>query len=859
MGFCARFLLFVGVGTSAFWGARLHAQADYDRFFDEDQIPQVEQWLRDGRIKYAKSVISEAKRRGQKAWQWDVYEARVDAKWGRYPEALNKLQLISEREDLSLAALLSVQDFLLELGDRQRAAALTVRLNDAAKTAMEEPKTSATLTVLGQAALRLGADAEDVLSRYYRPATEIAETENPASTRGLVTAHMAIGQLAMRKDDFQLAAEAFADALSFDPYHTEARLSLIEAILSSDRGRAAESLKALIKDAREAVGPRLLQAELHLQREAYDEAEKELKFVERINPNHPEALALQAVLAELRDGDSSRFGSLRQKAREALPLPHPKALHRMGRILTLTYRHYLGAECQQEALKIWDDYAPAQLQLALDFLRLGQMEKAWPLAAAVADANPYHVQAYNLLRLQERIGEYARVEKGDFILLLPREEAELYGERAIELLGQAQAFALEHYGFRPDVPTLIEFYPEQQDFAVRTFGSLGGQGYLGVCFGPSITMNSPGNLTSKHTNWEATLWHEYFHTVTLALTRYRMPRWLSEGISVMEETARDERWGFQMQPEFRKRITNGKLYPVEEMSRAFFEAESGSDIGFAYFQSKLVVEKLIKDHGREGMRKILLALGEGGSVAEALKSEVGIDLKSWNKAFQKEARAKAKAYGSEVDWSEWPASVDPTDIASVDTFLERRPNHWEVRRFRLQKSMRERRWEDALVDADRLIDLLPEFVQRGNAYRMKSTALDELGREDDKLAVLGDLASRSHVAVEAFQELIEQRKKAENWQGVLTLANDSFAVRPGLAQVLVARGRAHAAIGQKPQAISDFEKAIDQGAMRAHLIHFQLFDLKRGDQMKEAKRHLLDAIALVPTYEPALSALASLP
>ncbi len=847
------------VTIASVFASAAYPQADYDRFFDDDQIPQVEQWLRDGRIQAAKSVISEAKRRGQQAWQWDVFQARVDAEWGRYQAALDKLRRISQRDDLPLAALLRVQDFLLELGDREGAEKLSGRLNAAAESAMGAPKTAASLTALGQAALRLGADAETVLARYYRPATEISETEDPASTRGLVAAHMAIGQLAREKDDYQLAAEAYSDALSFDAYHTEARLSLIESILPGDRGRAAELLKALVKDARDAIAPKLLQAELQLQREAYDEADKLLKQVQRINPHHPEVFALQAVLAELRDGDDKQYAALRKKAVDALPLPHPHALHRMGRTLTLTYRHHLGAECQRDALKIWGDYAPAQLQLALDHLRLGQMEKAWPLAKAIAEANPYHVQAFNLLRLQERIATYARLKRGDFILLLPPEEAELYGDRALEILEQAQAFALEHYGFEPDVPTLVEFYPEQQDFAVRTFGSLGGQAYLGVCFGPSITMNSPGNLTSKHTNWEATLWHEYFHTVTLALTRYRMPRWLSEGISVMEETARDPRWGFQMQPDFRKRILETKLYPVEEMSRAFFEAESGGDITFAYFQSKLMVEKLIADLGRDEMQKILLALGEGGSVAEVLKREIGINLKSWNKAFQKEARAKAKAYGPRVDWSEWPKSVDPTRSASVEEFLQANPNHWEVLNFQLQSAVRERRWEDVVSAADAVIQLLPEFAQRGSAYSLKAQALSELGRKDEELAVLAELASRSHVAISAYGTLIEEAEANQEWQRVLALANDSFAVRPGLSDVLVARGRAHAALNQQQRAISDFEKGLANGAARSHTIRYRLFELKRESDPQGAKRHLLDAVAEVPTYESALRALIAFP
>jgi hypothetical protein len=65
-------------------------------------------------------------------------------------------------------------------------------------------------------------------------------------------------------------------------------------------------------------------------------------------------------------------------------------------------------------------------------------------------------------------------------------------------------------------PVLVEFFGAQQDFAIRTFGALGGQGMLGVCFGTVVTMNSPGSLAHGRNNWESTLWHEFCHVITLS-------------------------------------------------------------------------------------------------------------------------------------------------------------------------------------------------------------------------------------------------------------------------------------------------------------------------------------------------------
>ena len=92
-------------------------------------------------------------------------------------------------------------------------------------------------------------------------------------------------------------------------------------------------------------------------------------------------------------------------------------------------------------------------------------------------------------------------------------------------------------------------FPQQQDFAIRTFGLPGGAGFLGVCFGTVITANSPASQGASPTCWEATLWHEFCHVVTLNKTNNKMPRWLSEGISVYEERQADKTWGQTMTPQ----------------------------------------------------------------------------------------------------------------------------------------------------------------------------------------------------------------------------------------------------------------------------------------------------------------------
>src|SRR5690606_41359844 len=91
------------------------------------------------------------------------------------------------------------------------------------------------------------------------------------------------------------------------------------------------------------------------------------------------------------------------------------------------------------------------------------------------------------------------------------------------------------YQFTPKGPILIEIFPHHDDFAVRNLGLPGMIGALGACFGRVVTMDSPKARPPGEFSWMATLWHEIAHVVTLQMSNQRVPRRLTERISVYEE------------------------------------------------------------------------------------------------------------------------------------------------------------------------------------------------------------------------------------------------------------------------------------------------------------------------------------
>lgn len=830
--------------------APLRAQADYKRYFDEDNLPKVREIFLQGRYDIVVQVCDYAQRRGQPSWEWRVLHFEALAGLGRYEEAFEEAKKTADRFRTDLGALLRLHAYFKTHGHKEEAKAMFANLNAAARAVPKKERTTLDLVHLGEAALVLGADPAKVIEQYFAPAKAV-KPKGKEVPPGLYEAHIASARLAMEKEDLKRAGEEYAAALRLIPNDPEALFGMAKALFPSDREAGMTYLDKVRAEAPLHFGALLLQAESAINFEQYGNAAEFLNLVESVNPRHPEAHAYRAILAELERNDHAEFTRARETALSVWK-DNPMIDHLIGRVLSRKYRYGEGAEAQQRALALDPGYLPAKLQLALDYLRLGRVEEAWPLAKEVAAADPYNILAFNLEILEKEIASFASVKTKDFIIRLPPAEAEIYGDRVVGILTEAKKVLGEKYGLTIGKPTLVEFYPDQQDFAIRSFGSLGGDGLLGVCFGSVVTMNSPGSITASKSNWEATLWHEYCHVITLTATDNKMPRWLSEGISVYEEKQRQPNWGQEMNPDYRKRILEDKaLTPVRDMSQAFFQAKDSMAVMFAYYQSMLVVEHLVNTYGIEKLRAILADLAQGVLVNDAIARHT-VPMEDFEKSFALAATKLAEEYGPGVDWKEpEPGEMNPRSALSIAAYLKSHPSNFEARRLLTGRLVQEKRWDAAIGSADALIALLPEYTGEDNGYFLKALALR--GKKDaaGEAAALELLASRSAEAFQAYQRLIEVNYGNGNWDGVIANAARGLAINPFTERIHYCSGCAHEAKAEPALAARSFENSLRLDPANPSEVRFRLARNLRGSDPAKAKRHLLDALADSPRYREA--------
>ncbi|MCA9054383.1 MAG: tetratricopeptide repeat protein [Planctomycetaceae bacterium] len=773
---------------------------------------------------------------------WRLLKADVELLTGRYADARKTLETAIETYTWSVKLRVRLRDAYRFTGDADRVEQLDAEIARLVEASPWRFTDAESLVLLGWLALDLGADAKDVQESFFQR----ARRNNPVNR----LPRLALGRLALDKRDFPLAADVFKEAVESFKDDPEMLFGLAEALGASDPEQAEELLKQ-VADINPLHVPLLLkQTDQLIESEAYDDAETQLAQVLAINEKHPEALAYWAVIAHLRN-DPEMERELREEALSTWST-NPQVDHVIGRELSQKYRFEEGAAHQRQALEFDSDCQLARKQLASDLLRLGREEEGWQLVEAAHQSDQYDVPLYNLMTLREELAQFTTLERDGFLVRMEPIEAAAYGEPLLNLLVEAREQLTRKYRVELKQPVLVEIFPKQTDFAVRTFGIPGVAGYLGVCFGNVITATSPASQETTPANWESVLWHEFTHVITLNLTHNRMPRWVSEGISVYEERQRGESWGERMTPAYRQMILGGELTPVGELSGAFLKPKSAAHIQFAYYESSLVIEYLIDQYGFDALHAILLDLAAGVTINDALERHTAA-LPELESGFSRYATQLAKDFGSNVDWKH-PVldggSGSPEE--RLKAFLKEQPNNYAALKLYAELLTRLERTADVEPVLRRLVQLHPTAGGRDAPVWQLAELFRKSGRMDEERSILESLVRTDDAAPWAYLRLAELESQRKNWEPVWVNALRLRAVDPLTPHSHRYLAEAAEHLGRPDDALIALTSLLAISPEDPAGIHFRMARIlhAQGDR-PQARRHVLMALEEAPRYRAA--------
>ncbi|TWT58524.1 Tetratricopeptide repeat protein [Thalassoglobus neptunius] len=776
---------------------------------------------------------------------WHILKAEAQFDLGRYQDSLTTIDQALERYSWSIRLRTAAIEACQFTGQTDRIETLYEEIGQLVQGSPWRYTDAENLITLGRFILERGADAKQVQETFFAR----ARRNNPLHRSPI----LALGELALDKRDFQLAAEIFEGALENHADDPDIHFGVARAFRESDSEVSTAALQKTLKLNPHHVGAHLMQVDSLIDREQYDEANQVIDQILNVNSSHPEALAFRSAILSLQGRDEQAIDAY-EAALEHWET-NPLVDHVIGRELSQKYRFEEGSKRQQQALEFDQTYLAAKKQLVQDFMRLGREDEGWRLAEELHQNDPYDIAMYNLVTLRHELENFTTISENNFFIRMEPAEAEIYGQRVLKLLTQARQQLTEKYRIELPETILVEIFPKPADFEVRTFGMPGIPGFLGVCFGDVITANSPASQSQNPVNLESVLWHEFAHVITLNKTNNRMPRWLSEGLSVYEERMKDPSWGEQMNSTYRKMILEGSLSSIRNMSDLFLSPESPIHVQFAYFQSSLVVKFLIDRYGFDAILAILDDLAIGMNTNEAIERHTA-PIAEIDEAFEEHALALANDFGGEVDWSE-PELADvissPLGPTAIIAWVEANPTNY-VGLKQCASILLEADERTAAAEVlEKAVELFPyetgpdsPSMQLAEIYRSQ----DMIEKESD---ILNEIVNRDPDAVSPLMRLMELSQENEDWDKLAEYSTRLLAIKPLIPQPHAGLALAGEKLNHPDEAASSLEALLQMNPADPAGIHYRAAAQyqKLGDKPR-AIRSSLQALEEAPRYMDAL-------
>jgi cellulose synthase operon protein C len=486
--------------------------------------------------------------------------------------------------------------------------------------------------------------------------------------------------------------------------------------------------------------------------------------------------------------------------------------------------------------------ARAHALLGINLMRIGQVTEARAALDTAFARDPFNVWVKNTLDLLDSYANAQTIATPHFDLVLEPRDATLMGLYAAPLAEEAWKALTTRYGFEPTERVRVEFFRSHADFSVRAVG-LAGLGALGVAFGNVLAIDAPPARGRGEFNWGAVLWHEFAHTITLGMTENRVPRWVSEGLSVHEERRARPEWGGGATPSLIAAYGAGVLQPVSRLNDGFVRPRFPQEVVLSYALSAFVFELLESRKGIDGLRALLRGYRNGKETASLMREVYGLEPAALDSVFDGWFRTRFAREFTAV-------RGERRSEAGQESFSVNGPYPEALRA--ADRALKSKQWAEAAAAATRAIALFPSHTEPGSGYHLLATA--QLAQRDSLSArrALQAIVATNGEAIDENITLAGLFEAAGDTTGAIASLRRAALIDPFDARVQVRLASLAVANRDWPVAILARRAILALGpADRADALYRLAMALSASGDQASARREVLRALDLAPEFEAA--------
>ena len=775
-----------------------------------------------------------------------LYNSLGEALWatGRLDEAEAAFQeAVERRAGNRLTAELNLGIAAFDRGRRNEAMQRFDRFIDIYNDG--EATTSAELTAVGIACQYLGI-SDAALFQDALKAFDEATAADPNDLRPRILT----GSLFLEKFDSGAAATELGAVLQLNPQHPDALLAMGRRMQFDGGEGAIAMVESALQTNPNMVGARVFLARQMLSAERFDDAIDEIEPALDTNPAALEALAVLATAHYLR-GDTAAFEETRSRVL-ALNSGYADLYNTLADLSVQNRLYAQAVEFAREATVVDPESWRGYSILGVNQLRIGDIEGGRASLETSFAGDRFNIWVKNTLDLLDTFPDYVESSTERFDLMIDGPEAAVLAPYVGSLAEEAYDYFAERYRYEPPTPIRIEVYPSHPDFSVRTVG-LTGLGALGVSFGPVIAIDSPSARPIGEFNWGSTLWHEIAHTFTLGTTDFRVPRWVSEGLSVYEERRARPSWGDDVSASFLIAHLRGQLLPVSRITDGFVRPSYPEQVIHSYFQASLVFELIDRDYGFEAILGLLDGYKNGLSTAATFAAVLGVDLEDFDESFNAyiEEMFEMPLLGLRPALDD-EGGHDPRATAppgALKSATEANPDDFLAQLAYGTALLDEERFDEAVLHLEAAKRLFPQYAELDSPYWYLAMIAKERGdtrRAAEELAALTAINEKHYRANVELSTLYETLGDAEAAAEALERVIHIYPLEIPMHQRLA---ELYGSIGDHSLAVRERRAVVGLAPVdMAEALYLQARGEFDAGDLVAARRSIFGALEIAPGY-----------
>ena len=662
-------------------------------------------------------------------------------------------------------------------------------------------------------------------------------------------AHVQLAELFLAKYAAGDAEETVKRALALAPNHPGALLVAARRAHFDGDGQATALARRALESNPNLVDARVFLAASHLDAEDDSASVAEAMRALAVDSSSGGALAVIAAARLLR-GDERGYAEVERRARAAGA--DAAALYATVAEAAARHRRYERAVAlARQAVAADSLHWKAHAVLGLNLMRTGKSDEARVALERAFAGDPYDVWVKNTLDLLDTYKDYETVATPRFRFMLDRGEAALLSLYLGELMEEGYDAMARRYGYRPPAPIRLELFRRHADFSVRTVG-LAGLGALGVSFGSTLAMDSPAAREAGDFNWGSTAWHELAHAFTLGMTDHRVPRWLSEGISVLEERKARPGWGAGVSIPFLAAYKAGAMVKPSRLNDGFVRPRHPNEVALSYYQASLVCEMIEREWGAAALPAMLRGYRDGLTTEQVFERALGIEPKELDARFDAYMRQRFATPLGALRLARNSAGADGLPALASPGQGTPAPDDFLAQLHRGRTLLEAGQAAEAIPFLERARTLFPELGGDASPRDPLARALEATGNlraaaaQLDTLSTLGEPPRDALLALARIRDRLGDRAAAADALArAIWISPYDAAQHRTLAGLYEATGNAAGAVREwrAVVALDPVDRA--EAYYRLALAH------ERAGQAAEARRAVLAALEEAPNYEDA--------